>query len=142
MNSPSHLHNTRRRYMHPEGFEPAISSSRGRRPTPWTGRPPGSTRNVINRIVTFSRPIVPSWASHNVCTVRVVHPWLRCCWPCQTGSVLMWGDTYTKSDSVHCYLFVRKAHNWRRKEMNAALVYRSFNLLRRKKCEYRILFFF
>jgi hypothetical protein len=37
---------------------------------------------------------------------------------------------------------VRKAHNWRQKEMNATLVYRIFNQQRSKKCEYLSLFSF
>jgi hypothetical protein len=60
---------------------------------------------------------------------------LWCYWPHQTGSVLMMWDI-PQICYMNWYQLVRKAYNWRRKEMNATLVYRSFNQLRSKKCEY------
>jgi len=51
-------------------------------------------------------------------------------------AVYWWCGIYTKSVYMNRYLLVRKAHNRRQKEMNATLVYRIFNRLRSKKCEY------
>lgn len=51
-------------------------------------------------------------------------------------AVYWWCGIYPKSVYMSRHLLVRKAHNRRQKEMNATLVYRIFNQLRSKKCEY------